>query len=159
VCEAAEALSGKKLAIKWVNDVLLDGKKICGILTEAVQDVSGCTKVVAGVGINFSTPEADFPEDLRQIAGSLFPEGTALPRERLINGIAERIIDFSGGQVLDGYKRRMTMLGQKITVFGTEETFGATAIDVDDIGQLVVKKDDGEFMSLQTGNISIRKVF
>jgi len=74
VCEAIEAISDKRPKIKWVNDIFLNGKKICGISAEAITDFeSGNTQwIVVGIGVNYSTLATDFPEELRHIAGSVF---------------------------------------------------------------------------------------
>jgi len=90
VCWAIENLTDKKPAIKPINDILLDGKKICGILTEAItySDSNSSDWFIVGIGLNFDTPETVFPIELREIAGSLFPRGDAnITRECLIQEI------------------------------------------------------------------------
>jgi len=161
VCEAIEAITDKTPQIKWVNDIFLDGKKICGILSEAVTDFeSGNTQwIVVGIGINFNTPLMDFPEDLRQIAGSVFIDGNAsTTRNHLAAEIMNRIValKYDEKKILAKYKQRLFMLGEEILVSQASETYIATAIDVDDIGRLIVKKDSGEVLSLSSGEITIR---
>jgi len=159
VCESIEAISEKTPQIKWVNDIFLDGKKICGILTEAVTDYeSGNVEwVVVGIGINFSTP--DFPEDLRQIAGAVFTgEHFPATRNHLAGEVINRLTANRCGkkEMMDKYKKRLMMLGKKILVIGAEQPYEALAVDIDDIGRLIVKKDDGEILSLSSGEISIK---
>ncbi|MDF3001451.1 MAG: biotin--[acetyl-CoA-carboxylase] ligase [Bacillota bacterium] len=74
VCRAIEKVTGVSCFIKWVNDIYADGKKVCGILTEAVTDfeTGQIEHIVLGIGINYSTASGEFPEELSEIAGSLF---------------------------------------------------------------------------------------
>jgi len=95
VCEAIEALCDKKPKIKWVNDIFLENKKICGILTESVIGAESHNQpfIIQGIGINFSTPASDFPIELQKVAGSLFEENPAqITRNRLTAEIINRIL-------------------------------------------------------------------
>ena len=77
VCRAVKRLCGLDLGIKWVNDLYYNGKKVCGILTEAGADIeSGQLEwLVVGIGLNLTSRPEDWPEELRPIAGSLYPGG------------------------------------------------------------------------------------
>lgn len=163
VCEAIEITTGKKPQIKWVNDVFLDGKKICGILTEAVTDFeSGNVQwIVVGIGINFITRETGFPEEIKNIAGSLFSENKpTITRNQLTAEIVNRILDIenkhSSEIILIEYRKRLMMLDKKVIVTGLKESFEAMAIDIDDIGRLIVKKDNGEIVHLDSGEITLK---
>jgi BirA family biotin operon repressor/biotin-[acetyl-CoA-carboxylase] ligase len=159
VCEAIEAVSCKKPQIKWVNDVFINGRKICGILTEAVTDFeSGGTQwVVVGIGINFTS--ADFPEELREIAGAVF-EGEDKPqvtRNRLCAELINRMASPENqGKMLEKYKQRMFMLGSRISVISAAETYEAVAVDIDESGRLIIRKDNGEILPLSSGEISVK---
>ena len=163
VCEAIEEVTGKKPGIKWVNDLLLDGKKICGILTEAVTNFeSGSLDwVVAGIGINIHTRTEEFPPELRMLAGSVDPEGR-IPglRNRLaaavISCMAGQDVSLQQEQILEKYKARLIMLGRKITVVQGQDTWPATALDLSEEGHLIVRKENGETLSLSSGEIRIR---
>jgi BirA family biotin operon repressor/biotin-[acetyl-CoA-carboxylase] ligase len=164
VCKAIEAITDKTPKIKWVNDILIDDKKICGILTEAVTDFeSGHIQwVVVGIGINFKTPASDFPEDLRHIAGAIFPDGDATTtRNHLMGEVINRIMtldnQYSDKEMLAEYKKRLMVLGKRITVTGTERPYEATAVDIDEMGRLVIKKNNGEMLALSSGEVSIKK--
>jgi BirA family biotin operon repressor/biotin-[acetyl-CoA-carboxylase] ligase len=161
VCEAIEALAGKLPGIKWVNDIFLKGKKICGISTEAVTDFeSGCMQwIVVGIGINFTQPADGFPEGLRDIAGAVFSDGKPpVSRNRLAADIINRMSGFNGdcdgGTVFAEYRKRLITPGRRITVSGTGTPFEADALDIDDAGRLIVKKDDGETLTLLAGEVS-----
>jgi len=165
VCEAIEAISDKTPRIKWVNDVFSNGKKICGISSEAITDFEsgGIQWIVAGIGINFNTPATDFPEDLRKSAGSLFEiDKPSVTRNHLASEVINRIvssgIEYNEKEMLEKYKQRMFMLGKMVLVIGAAEPYQAVAVDIDDIGRLVVKKDNGELLSLSFGEISIRGI-
>jgi len=163
VCEAIENITDKCPQIKWVNDLLLDGKKICGILTESVSmpDSPAAQRILLGIGVNISTPPSDFPEELRHIAGSLFEtEKPTITRDQLAAEIINRIISpekkHNEKEMLEKYRKRMFLLGKMVRITGTGETYEATAIDIDDTGQLIVRKDNGEVLFLSSGDISIR---
>lgn len=123
VCEAIESISAKAPKIKWVNDIFIDGKKVCGILTEAVTDFEsgGLDWVVLGIGINVYTPTEDFPSDLQPLATSIYlDEKMPGVRNRLSAEIINRILGFetlpSETEIFEKYKKRLMMLGKEITV-------------------------------------------
>lgn len=162
VCEAIESISTKVPRIKWVNDIFIDGKKVCGILTEAVTDFEsgGLDWVVLGMGINVHTRTEDFPCDLQSIATSIYPdEKMSGVRNRLSAEIINRILGFetlpSETEIFEKYKKRLMVLGKKITVIQNQVEYKATAIDVDSVGHLVVKNESGERITLSSGEIRI----
>ena len=158
VCEAIEKLTEKRPKIKWVNDIFLDNKKICGILTEAVSgdDKSVADSLVIGIGINIST--VDFPDDLKQTAGSLNEEN--IDKNVLVSKITEKVIaytkDLENPTHIEKYKERCFVLGRKITYFKNGETLSATAVDIDENAGLVIKNETGETLTLNSGEISIK---
>ena len=162
VCEAIESISTKVPRIKWVNDIFIDGKKVCGILTEAVTDFEsgGLDWIVLGIGINVHTRTEDFPCDLQSIATSIYPdEKMSGVRNRLSAEIINRILGFetlpSETEIFEKYKKRLMVLGKKITVIQNQVEYKATAIDVDSVGHLVVKNESGERITLSSGEIRI----
>ncbi len=162
VCEAIETTTGKMPQIKWVNDIFITGKKICGILTEAVTDFeSGNMQwIVVGIGINFTTPDTGFPENIKHIAGSVFSgDIPTITRNQLAAEIINRILNIEKNcdnkTMLGEYKKRLMMIGKKVVVTGLNEPFEAMAVDIDEIGRLIVKKDNGDILSLFSGEISI----
>jgi len=162
VCEAIEITTEKKPQIKWVNDIFINGKKISGILTEAITDYeSGNIQwIVVGIGINFTMPATGFPENIKHIAGPLFSEDKpAITRNQLAAEIANRILNIENNcdnnTMLAEYKKRLMMIGKKVIVTGLDEPFEAMAVDIDETGRLIVKKDSGDIISLLSGEISI----
>ena len=96
--ETIEELSGRETRIKWVNDILVDGRKVCGILTEASVDCENgmMNYVIIGLGVNLRDPEGGFPEELQSIAGTVF-EAEQIPelRCRLAAGILDRLAAYA----------------------------------------------------------------
>ena len=163
VCRAVEALTPLKPQIKWVNDIYLDGKKICGILTEAVTDVeSGAIEsVVVGLGLNFKRGETPLPEEIRAVAGALFDEQKAsISRNRLAAEIINQLInlweELPARDFLGDYRSRSFLLGQGIVFSRGDEKYAATAEAVDDEGALVVRLESGNVMTLRSGEVSVR---
>ena len=168
VCRAIEGLSGTKPLIKWVNDVYLDGKKICGILSEATTDFeSGVVdSVVTGIGINISTE--DFPDGLGGKAGSIRAgtgagtgtgTGTGnVTRARLAAAVLRELrycLSRSRQENIGDYKARSMVLGKEVNFVQNGVAHTAKAVDIDDNGQLVVVEGNVE-MKLNSGEISIK---
>lgn len=187
VSRAIEEVSGREVQIKWVNDLYLDGKKVCGILTEGVTNFETGTieSIVIGIGINCFRPTDDFPGDLSSRAASLFSfssdqpgEASAAPRafskNALIAAAVDQLIDIqselSGSRFMREYKDRSCVLGKEILFFpgGIPTATGLPGDDAgdnrgivedfDDCGGLVVRLADGSTKTLSTGEISIRPV-
>lgn len=115
VCQAIEAagIIGKTPQIKPVNDILLNGRKICGILTESRNNLEW---VVVGIGVNFTTPESGFPAEISDIAGTLFNSGgtPTLSKEQLATQIIERVLSIEAKNdktVLAEYNKRLSVPG------------------------------------------------
>jgi BirA family biotin operon repressor/biotin-[acetyl-CoA-carboxylase] ligase len=160
VCESIEAITEKAPQIKWVNDIYLNGLKVCGILTEAVTDLeSGNIQwIVAGIGLNVSTP--DFPKELNTIAGAVFASvNPSATRNRFAAEIINRMVtpeyQYGNHEMLDQYKKRLMMLGDKVLICSPQGEYTAVAVDIDETGRLIVKKDDGEIAALSSGEISV----
>ncbi|MDD6262197.1 MAG: biotin--[acetyl-CoA-carboxylase] ligase [Clostridiales bacterium] len=162
VCESIESVFQKTPEIKWVNDIFIGGKKVCGILTEAVTDFeSGCLEwVVIGIGINVRIRTEDFPPELRASAASLCPD-KKFPgaRNRLSAEIINRILGLKAppdeAAILEKYKNRLMILGKPVTVIQNSEEFRATVAGIDSAAHLIVKKENGETVSLTSGEIRI----
>lgn len=162
VCEALRETAGVSPGIKWVNDIQLDGKKVCGILTEAVTDFEsgGLDWIVVGLGVNLGVRAEDFPPELQSIAASVDPEGS-IPslRNRLCAAILNRLL--SGDvpdqpQMLRRYRELLRTLGRPVTVIQGDTQYPATALDIDGAGHLLVEKADGTRAVLTSGEVSIR---
>ena len=96
--KAIESVTGRSASIKWVNDIYMDGKKVCGILSEAVSDMESgrISHIIIGIGLNFSVSSKSFPADLQEKATSVFPDGQAsITRNQLISKIWQKIVHLS----------------------------------------------------------------
>ena len=170
VAHAVSVVCGKEAQIKWVNDVYLENKKICGILAETLTDPgSGAIRqVVVGIGINVYRP-ADVPPELNGIFGYIFTgeERSSGLRDRLaaavINELSAYYEALPARDFLSEYRDRSNVIGKQIR-YGLPEPDGkegedwltGTAIAVDDTGGLVVERPDGITEVLHTGEISVR---
>lgn len=158
VCEAIEELTDKKPQIKWVNDIFVGGKKVCGILTESVlSDKNDITDgLIIGIGVNIST--VDFPNEIKDIAGSL--ETKTLDRNALIACICKYLLEYmrnlDSNEHIEKYRARCFVLGRIITYEENGKKISATALDIDKNGGLVVKTQSDEILTLQSGEISIK---
>lgn len=162
VAEAAENLSGRKTGIKWVNDVLIDGKKICGILTEASLNIESgeLDYAVLGIGLNVYEPEDGFPDQIKNIAGAIFKERGAGQKSRLAAAVLEGFFKYyeslSERSFLSAYKERCIVLGKQINVLSQDGSRPATALDIDENCRLCVKYSDGSQTLLSSGEVSIK---
>ena len=164
VADAIEALSGVETQIKWVNDVLIGGKKVCGILTEAALDCESgqLHYAVLGIGINTAVPAGDFPPELRGIAGAVFrAQKPPELRCRLAAAVLDRFMDYyadpGGKACFDGYKRRSLVLGKEINILMPgREPEPAAALDLDEDFGLLVRLPDGSVRKLNSGEVSVR---
>jgi len=163
VAEAIEELTGRHCGIKWVNDLILDGKKVCGILTEGSIDCeTGLLHyAIVGIGINIRPPEGDFPEELRTIAGALPTVGGEDLRCRLAAAVLDRLTDFyerlPEQDCYDAYKSRSCLIGREINILPLgAEPIPATAVDVEPDFSLRVRLADGTEKLLNSGEVSVR---
>lgn len=160
VCRAVERLSAKQPLIKWVNDVYCDGKKVCGILTESSLKTGSAMLdyAVLGVGVNVSPPTSGFPKDIEQIAGTVFDTPTD------VSPLAALILDeffslytaLGERRFVREYRERSCLLGREITVCNGGDTAKTVALDIDDDCRLVVRYENGEVVSLSSGDVSVR---
>ena len=181
VCRALESLTGLRPKIKWVNDIYLNEKKLCGILTEAETnfETGEIQKIIVGIGIN-CFEDASMPPEIREVATFLDKPQESFDRNALIAAIANEFFDmlahFDRAKIVRDYRARSFILGQQILIFNPaiaraigrpdnrlSEGIRARAIDIDENGGLVVEYLEGtksrQMETLSTGEISVRKVY
>ncbi|MBO5897467.1 MAG: biotin--[acetyl-CoA-carboxylase] ligase [Clostridia bacterium] len=165
--QAIEALSGRDARIKWINDIYLDGKKVCGILTEGhISPESGLLDyAIVGIGVNIAPPESGFPPEIADIATAVFTEKTPPEgaREQLAVEIINRLLgfvdDLISPSILTEYRRRALYLGERVFVRRVDETpRAAIATEIDDEFRLVVRYEDGTTEALDSGEVSVKKM-
>lgn len=161
-CLAVSHLCKIELGIKWVNDLYYQGKKVCGILTEASTSVeTGLIEyMVVGIGINHTTPPQAFAPEVRAVAGSLYPNGKApVSRARLAaeihSGIMQAFNELPKRSFLEEYRKRSLVLGEKVTVMANPQ-YTATAEEIDENAGLVLRLENGKRQTLSYGEISIK---
>lgn len=162
VCRALENLGVSDSKIKWVNDIFLNGKKVCGILTESsFNSQKGMLDfAVLGVGINIYKSEGGFPEEIKNIAGAVFTQRKEDLRNRFIAGFINCFFGFyrelSSKKHMKEYKERSFVLGEEITVVQGKKREKAKAIDIDENCNLIAEFSVGKTVKLYSGEISVR---
>lgn len=162
VAKTIDSIANVNSNIKWVNDIYINDKKACGILTEAGLDFETNTLdyVIVGIGINVSNES--FPEALKDIATSLFIEShQPINRSELVaellNNLEKEYYDIENLSFLQEYRRRSNVIGSDITVLCGNNKYDAHAVDIDNDARLIVTTDDGKTHALNSGEVSVRK--
>ena len=156
---AITRLTGKQPLIKWVNDLYLDGKKICGILTEAVTDVEtgGIDSIIVGVGVDCNVEEHILPPELRGLVGSLGSE--QLNRNRLaaeiVQGVFSWLPRLASPDLIEEYRRHSMMTGREVSFFHRGVEYHGIVTGIGDGGELLVRLPSGESLALASGTVSL----
>ncbi len=159
VARAIERVSSVTAGIKWVNDIYVNGKKVCGILAEAGlnPEREEPSYVVLGIGINVKRQSV--PEELKEIVGCLEDTGEVVSKEELITMVWEEFAklyeSLSTAVYMEEYKERSILLGKEVTVFAPEGDYTATVDDIDRDGHLVILRE-GKREELSFGEVSVR---
>lgn len=162
VSRAVIKLTGESVSIKWVNDVLKNGKKICGILTEGAidSDTGKFAWAVLGIGINTYTPANDFESEIKNIAGAVFDTTEQGLRNRLcaqiLNEFYTVYTNLQSVNFLEDYRKYSCVLGETVSVVKNERLIPAKALEIDDNCRLLVEYQDGKKEFLNSGEISIK---
>jgi len=153
-------------SIKWPNDLVISGKKICGILTEMVLDGSQIGHVVVGTGINVNVTE--FPEELSDKATSLYLESKVIfDRKKLLNEVLKEFWkqynNFLEVQDLsfmkEAYNEILVNRGKEVLVLEPGNEYQAVAHGINDVGELLVEKNDGSKAAVYAGEVSVRGIY
>lgn len=161
--EAIRVVTGVQVGIKWPNDILLQGRKAVGILTEMNAEMDGINYIVVGMGINVNIPQTNFPQELQEIATSLQME-TGQPVNRLLllqrlllefEALYEQALREGFAPILDRWRGWSVTLGQLVDVIGPDRRFSGQARDIDPDGALLVDAD-GKIERVLAGDVSIR---
>lgn len=162
VAKAVEKNSEGETQIKWVNDVYKNGKKICGILTEASFDMEGggIAWAVLGIGINMFFPEGSLPDDLKDKVGAVFENDdfTSDDISRIVadtvNFFAEEYTRLTEKRFLADYRKRSYLDGKRISVIKSDGSYDAVCEGIDDDFRLRVRYSDGKTEYLSSGEVS-----
>lgn len=165
VCRALKNIYDADAKIKWVNDIYIGEKKVCGILTEGTANFESgrIESAIIGIGVNISAD--GMPDNLKNIAGGVIKSGEKMKRSDLTAAIITEIVELlDGGEIktaeaMQEYKSRSNLIGKKITVspvIGENKTdYTATATGITDEAKLEVRLSDGTVKYLDSGEVSL----
>ena len=161
---AIEDVSDKRALIKWVNDIYLEDKKTCGILTEGAFNVETgkLDYAIVGIGINVCIPDGGFPDNIKDIATAIFDKQTDSINKRsilianLLDYFMEYYKHFKSKSYVKEYIERSMIIGKTITVIEGSKTSVAKAIDIDKNCRLKVQFEDGTTKWLSSGEVSTK---
>ncbi len=163
VAKTIEEVTSLQTQLKWPNDVLINGKKVCGILTESTLKGNRVDYVIIGIGINVNMRMAAYPE-IAEIATSLSDEmGYDLLILNLLRKLLAELDDLysllpNGEPIFSEWRQRMTMLDKRVQVISGTACSEGIAGDVERDGSLLLKLDDGSAQHILAGDISLRLV-
>ncbi len=163
VCRALESCGAKAPAIKWVNDIFVDGKKVCGILTEASIDPSSTNLnyAVLGVGINIYAPDSGFPEEIKGIAGAVFSEREENLRNKFCAAFLNEFFDIYNNGIspkshTDEYIKRSIVIGKQVSVISGDVVRPAFVEGITENCELKVTYENGEKAIVSSGEVSLK---
>jgi BirA family biotin operon repressor/biotin-[acetyl-CoA-carboxylase] ligase len=153
-------LEGLECRLKWPNDVLVDDKKVCGILTEIDAEMDMVNYIIAGVGINVNNNLMDFPPEFRDAATTLKAElGREVPRAPIVRHFLEELERayslFSSGEsstMLEEWRSLSGTLGRKVRIVTHSRTFEGVATNIDDDGALLLRLKNGNTVRILSGD-------
>ena len=166
VADGIRECTGAESLIKWPNDIVMSGKKVCGILTEMSADPDCINYVAVGIGINVNMEE--FPEEIRGVAASIFTEtGKKTKRSLLISAVMAaferyyevfmKTTDMSG--LLEDYNGKLANCGRTVRVLDPAGEYSGTAIGIDREGELLVEMEDTTVRRVLSGEVSVRGIY
>lgn len=161
VSKSIEEISNENTQIKWVNDVFINGKKVCGILTEGAFSFEDgkLDYAVIGIGINVNFPKNGFPEEINNIAVSINKmQNNKDIRNILIAKILERMYEYYFNNVAfyDEYKKRSFLIGKKVSLNIDNEEHIVKVLDIDKTFALVAEFQDGKIDRIVSGSVNHR---
>ena len=168
-CSVADALrqvTGLEAQIKWPHDIVLGGKKVCGILTEMEAEPQQIHHVVIGVGINVNTEQ--FSEEIQETATSLYlASGKTFSREAILAEVLthfeKEYAIFMRDRNLSGLREHYNALlvnrGREVLILDEKETYQAVAFGINEWGELLVRKEDGSEEAVFAGEVSVRGIY
>ena len=168
MCDAVECSCGIRPGIKWTNDLVYGHRKLAGILTELGLSLRGTVDyAIIGIGINCCQEEADFPEEIRSIAGSLHTvSGREVRREQVAAAMLDALYRMDQSlltnreEILDRYRSDCITLGKEVSVVKADGSVRhGTALDIDNEGALVVRFPNGTAETVNSGEVSVRGMY
>lgn len=166
VVRTIRRVTGISAGIKWPNDIILDGRKVCGILTEMSADMEQVSFIVLGMGMNVNHTEEDFPEELRHLATSLAAcSGGTYDRCELVRVLLEELEPLyksvnrgAAEEIIQAWREYSVTLGRQIKASVRNMEYTGTAADITKDGRLVVDCTDGQRREFISGEVMIRGI-
>lgn len=167
MCDAVERVCAVRPQIKWTNDLVLNGKKLCGILTELGMECGALSYVIVGIGINVSQRTEDFEGEVADLATSLECElGTPVSKNELaaamldaLDALYEALKTGDTADYLACYRRDCVTIGKEVQLLWQDAQEKVRALDVDDQFGLVVRRENGTVETIRTGEVSVRGLY
>lgn len=167
VTDAIRKASGIEAGIKWPNDLIIDGRKVCGILLEMSSEADRVNYVILGIGVNYSQSEEDFPAELKDRAVSLKMAAADARFSRLsvikailreLDSVLKLVQNGFNEEILDAWRERSVTLGREIAFKIKDNSYCGKAVDITNEGRLLVECRDGVRRELLSGEISVRGI-
>lgn len=173
VADAIKHLYNLNAGIKWPNDIILDDKKVCGILCEMSCELEGVDYVVLGIGMNVFHKQNHFEDDYKNTATSIMlslknnnvQKKYDVRRNHIIaeiinrfDEIYDKILNNEKQSVIDLYRKYSVTVGRRLRFISGNKEFEGDALDINEDGSLVIKKDDGTICSIISGEVSVRGI-
>lgn len=165
MCQTIKSQTGLQASIKWPNDIVVKGKKVCGILCEVQTQAEEVSFTVVGIGVNVNTTQ--FPEEL-PFASSLYKEaGRTFDRQQLIDTFCQVFEEYyevfkvekNLAFMKKEYEANCITLNNKVKIIDNQQSYEAYAQGITCEGALIVNKIDGKSMTLVAGEVSVRGVY
>lgn len=165
MCEVIREITNLDAQIKWPNDIVINGKKVCGILTEMSAAVEGIKYIVVGIGVNVNN--TNFPGNLPHATSLRCESKMEYSRQEIIKGFFEKFesyyLDYKLNSnlkmCLPSYKRYCITLADKVKIIDSIKEYIATPLDITDDGSLVIRTETGEEKCILSGEVSVRGVY
>lgn len=167
VAIAIRESTGCQAGIKWPNDIIINGKKVCGILTEMSGELNSVNFVVLGIGMNVNVDKEEFPLELQSIAASIkeFAAETASRKEivvKILSTFEELYEDFvknkNIARSIDVCRKYSVTLGRQVRIIQRGSAILGEAMDINDEGELIITNDKGEIQKVVSGEVSVRGI-
>lgn len=164
--EAIRIRTGEEALIKWPNDIVINGKKVCGILTEMSTEIQWINHVVIGVGINVNTEY--FPEELTETATSIYLEsGGKQQRSGLIAEVLKQFERYYAmfletgnlSAMQEEYNRLLVNRDREVKVLEPGNEYNGYAIGINETGELLIRTEDGQIREVYAGEVSVRGIY
>ena len=163
VAETVMKYNANDVKIKWVNDIYIDGKKVCGILTEgSINADKKLDYAIVGIGVNVIAPENGFPDDIKDIATAIFPGNSVENiKEKIVAEVVNKFFKMYNGydaNYVERYKKYSYLTGKEINIISGENIRPATVLGITDDCHLLVKNEVCEIEEISSGDVSMRLV-